>query len=436
VSGEVNFSSLNKFTETSVRSGEAVVGWKEKIQKGRDATSPFSTDSTRIERIVNGDRTLVFAYNATPLVPRSIRHWGLFYNTPSTPTHLTTSSVTTAENDALAKVIKKVKATRQSLNGGSVLGELTKTIHGLRNPYKLLREQVYAHLTTLNKRKRLVMRMPEAKRKKAWREVVAGTWLETNFGMRPVISDARDIAEALARFQFEEPVRTRLRSNSSSLDRLVSTALNQGNSDYLLAYQQVNWKETRTFCTYAVGYEQTVRPAGSVRRLQEVLGLSLENFVPALYEIMPWSWLVDYFTNMGEVIEAGAFSSEGVKWISKSSGRITTERFMCIQDLPRTQALVTGWGAKLKQINGEGLLGDLTLSRATYNRTKPATLGVPSLEFSIPGKGMQIANMVAIAAQLSGRTYDPNMARKLMAKYPIERIRNRGVRSPSDFSVD
>jgi hypothetical protein len=413
-----------------LRSGEFVKNWRDKIQKGRDATSPYSTSQSRIEKYVIGERYVKYLIDGVrPGV--HLKYVGIV-SSPPVIAHLTTHSTTASENDALSKVIKKIKAGRSNLNGQSVLGELTKTLHGLRHPFQLMRDQTYAHLTQLNNRKRAMRGLPVQARKKAWRETISGTWLEYNFGMKPLIHDVRDIAEALGRFQFDEPVRTRYRSKSSQLDKRT---LNGGNysTDWWLSWLTVQQTRTETFCSYSVGYEQTVRPAGSPRRLAEVLGFTLENFVPSLYEVMPWSWLIDYFTNLGEIIEAGTFNSEGIKWISKSFGRKTEDYYLCLPNIAHEKSMFNSTNKTLLERGGTDHYGLIKQSMATYDRTQPGSLGVPSLEFTIPGRPTQYANLTAILGQLSGRTYDSELSGKLIAKYPNSRVRNRGVRSASDF---
>jgi hypothetical protein len=295
-----------------------------------------------------------------------------------------------------------------------------------------MRDQTYAHLTQLNNRKRAMRGLPVQARKKAWRETVSGTWLEYNFGMKPLIHDVRDIAEGLARFQFDEPVRTRYRSKSEQLDVRTLNSANYS-TDYWISWLGVQRTETKTFCTYSVGYEQTVRPAGSARRLAEVLGFTLENFVPSLYEIMPWSWLIDYFTNLGSIIEAGTFNEEGIKWISKSAGRITTDYYLCSPNHAHEKTIFNSTNKTLVSRGGTDHYGLLKQSMATYDRTNPGSLGVPTLQLTIPGRPTQFANLTAILGQLSGRTYDSELSSKLIAKYPNSRVRNRGVRGASDF---
>lgn len=406
-------NSIKQYANT--RTGEKVIAWKDKIKNGRDAVSPYTLDASRVDRLRNGLVVLKYASAAAPntIVTETFDGFGFDVFSVSHSIALPTA----VENEALMKIIKKVRHERSHLNGQAFVGELREAIHGLRHPFQSMREQVYAHLTTLNKRKRGLASLPEPKRRKAWRETVSGTWLETNFGLRPLVNDVKEIAEALGRFQFEQPIKRRLQSKAFRLDR-TDWRYETGFGDHQLRVHTDCMSETSAFCTYSVGMEMTRAPAGSLESLKETLGFNLENFVPALYEVMPWSWLADYFTNLGDIINAGTTSHQGITWISKTVGRISKDIYTVRPNRAETVKYLAGSGRVLKELSGV-TLGEATLSKSTLVRSRPATLGIPAFTLNIPERGVQIANMLAICGQMSGRTYEPARASRLMKQFPL-----------------
>jgi len=416
-----NRQNIMKRYDTA-RTGTKVDSYKDKIQKGLNATSAFSTVARRVDDVNPGSTRMTFTHPGIP-TPWVITEEGFAFDTADVA-HIPISAAA-VQNEALMKIIKKVRAERSHLNGLAFTGELREAIHGLRHPFELLRSQVYSHTNKLNNAKLALRNMPEKSRKKAWREVISGTWLETSFGLRPIISDTKEIAEALSRFQFELPKKVRLQSKSAVSNATVSTG-QTGFGDQYLQFRTVFKRESTAFCSYSVGMSSETRPAGSVSSLIEVLGFTPENFVPALYEVMPWSWLIDYFSNVGNIIEAGTTSHVGIKWISRSVGVKTIDTYLAVPSRELTQNLM----GQAKINTWSGSPSSATLSMATLDRTNPPTLGIPDLTFTIPGRGVQIANLIAIMGQLSGRPYDPSVARKIL---PPSLTRKSGVRRASDF---
>jgi len=422
-----SFLVNSRLSYLRTQTGQAVIGFRNKIRLGSDATSPYSTTATKVEYLVNGAATLLWSAKANPSVVYRYE-WTGFARAPIDVVHLTSVS-TAVQNDALMKIVKKVKAERSHLNGLAFVGELREAIHGLRHPYQTMREQVHAHLTTLNKRKRGIAAGPEPVRRRAWRDIIGSTWLETSFGMKPTVHDVKEIAEALARFQYERPLKSRLQSKSKLLDA-KSTSRVFGPGPDKLCYTESKRTESVASCSYSIGTSFTARPAGSVASLTETLGFTLENFVPALHEVMPWSWLIDYFSNLGEMIEAGTLCETGIKWICKSVCVKTTDRYYYALN---GQATIQNFDSSNNFLNLSGThLGRALLSKVDLIRTKPATLGMPDLSFRLPGRDVQHLNLIAILAQFSGKTYDPSWARKVRPP-SITRDRIRGVHDASNF---
>ena len=131
---------------TNIRSGERVLGFKKKIALGNSAGSVFNIDSTKIIKRENGEIVLKYLDVNNKLTTET---WvGLWPNSDVSHIALATTEV---ENEALMRIIRKIRKEQSQMNGLAFMGELREAIHGLRHPFESLRQKVYQHLTTLSK---------------------------------------------------------------------------------------------------------------------------------------------------------------------------------------------------------------------------------------------------------------------------------------------
>jgi hypothetical protein len=123
----------------------------------------------------------------------------------------------------------------------------------------------------------------------------------------------------------------------------------------------------------------------------------MENFVPTAYQLAPWSFLFDYFVNLGDVIEAWCLDQSSMVSVSKTVRR-QSEFVLSDQlyQLPSNNTL-GGWTSGLVIGNA---VSRRNLTRTTLTRTVSTSLPMPSLQFSIPGiDSAKWINMAALVAQ-------------------------------------
>lgn len=316
---------------------------------------------------------------------------------PLTSVSHLSNSFLTADNKALAKIYKKIKQETSHMNGLAFAGELRETIKMLKHPYSSMANLVNRHLDLLSKRKK-GLRGPSKYRKEAWVDIISSTWLETQFGMKPVIADAQSIAESIARAQVNPTKRKRVQARESTANRSVTKGTLQVVPNSLIVYSRTDEVESEYTAQWTCGlaFTESVNST-ALQRAPEVLGFTLENFIPALYEVLPWSWLFDYFSNLGDIIEAGTTSTRNVTWSVKTTRENTVGTAYCVPDSVGSANRCNAFGMKMTSLVGNSL-GMNSIVRRTVTRTM-LPLSIPVFELSYPEKLGQWGNIIAVMAQ-------------------------------------
>jgi len=332
-----------------------------------------------------------------------------------------------AKSVALSKLYKKLESDRSELNSYAVLAEFGDVLRQFGRPFGSIVSAFERHQNRLIfERRRLVG-------SKTWKDeqfarIAADTWLEVSFGLIPLISDATSVAEAFGRFEYEleesPKLRDRMRTRAVEFTKSMTTfpassAQPFSYIDYIVERERV----TEGRAQYVVGLQGDVRAEfGSNKRLLELLGFEPRNLPLAAWEAVPWSWLVDYFTNVQQILQAGATITTRVKWIvlSEMTQTIDTYRSQLRRAGTPTYNLLNfvtnkkpgkrqGFGSPSGEPEQQRKLkfppldaGDFRIVRSTFVRTLPATLGVPPIYFKTPFEDVKkMANLGALVVSRS-----------------------------------
>jgi hypothetical protein len=125
-----------------------------------------------------------------------------------------------------------------------------------------------------------------------------------------------------------------------------------------------------------------------------VFGLSPEEFVPTVWELLPWSFLVDYFTNIGDILEAGATDTSTVAWIEQATIRSRILEANMDENVDFMRSLL---GPELLFLDSS--YGELTYRVRSVSRVAAPVLNVPSFALEVPGSEMKELNMLALFTQ-------------------------------------
>jgi hypothetical protein len=393
-SPSTNVSSADNWSHQwtdSRTDGGPVQGYRQKIARGQDATTSL-VGSKRLYESTTGYYMVRFKRkpNVSPFLDAwaENEHYGDMTKL-SMPT-VGNSSLTIADNTALMAFTQKAQQAYTALQGGVVLGEIAETLHMLRRPAQGFRRGLDDFFRDLRR-----------KRKGSSRQrlrALSDSWLEHSFGWQPLLHDIEDAGAALERIKLRLSERKFIKAvGKSQLEGGQSVTIGSMNGAHTFV------KTDRQYSEAIVVYRGTVvLPIGD-RALfaRQNLGFTLGNFVPTLWELVPYSFLVDYFTNIGEILTA--WSSWDINWGWKNRTQI----------LRRCREAQTGgfvsfnynpdWYDIEKRLSSPCTSKTETrdVSRAVYSGSM-----IPDFRFEIPGiSSLKWLNLAALAS--SRRSLSP-----------------------------
>jgi hypothetical protein len=386
-------------TLTGSRTGEKCLDWREKIRYGNSATTAFTSDRNSL----TGREGFVRSVGVQLTPPPSGHPYSAYYEefrgfSPteySNLSHLSTSAVK-ADAIALPQVYKKLEAELQHLNSSAILAEISGVVRQFSRPAAAIVDLTNKHLNRLDFENRR-LKGPLAVRVANWARIVSSTYLEYAFGLAPLISDTRGVAEALAKFEHEQGSDPKLKSRivARGTDTASSSSVTHQSPPSAWFVETVTVK-TVTECRvqYVCGLGALpVADYGSNSRLLQVLGFNPNNWIPAIWEAVPWSWLVDYFSNVSQILQASVTSTASVKWFAKTVTYRSVRSTMGIVDPALSKQRLEAYNIRGRS---SGTTGSLTRVRTTMTRTVPTSLGLPSLTLELPSELGQLANMTAV----------------------------------------
>ena len=392
--GDYNISNTSVASTgyACTRTGSALPKWQSIIKSGGNATTTFSGQRTRRLSLVpfgisNGFYPVTGdASGYTEDVSGSVPS----YN--AQPGHIGSASLVKAENLALISALKRVRQQREQVQGLTVLGELRETLQMLKHPFQGVRKYVDQYFTDLRKmQKGRPGNQSRVKRQESFLTTAGGAWLEVSFGIKPLLSDVKGIAEAIARHEFDS--RRSIVVGYGEDVAVLDAAFEESYGNYTIVRVK---RRDRT--TYSVRYKVYLDYSRSTdfqsnNRLLELVGFTPENFIPTVYELVPWSWLLDYFSNVGQVLEAGCTSQNEIKFTVRTQRLETTRVDAYVPGLSNPAGLSRFW-TKPRE-NGESIL-----SRATVSRASAGALDTPTFESTLPGSPTKWVNMLAVWATM------------------------------------
>lgn len=364
--------------------------WRKLVAAGRDATTAFQAETVEISHLPGFVESWRYCRR-----PDGLDRWGIekisgylndgFSDTavPGSPSILIDLEVDVRARNLFAK---RARSAQGALRGATVMAELADTLRTIRNPARALRSSVDDYSAAARRRiSKAIGRDPRGvrtrdlskKQSQAAQRALSDSWLEAQFGWLPLISDIGSGIKAYN--QFADRAKQQAVSASVSSDPSLTISFATSTSTNLNVRTEIH--------TSAI---QQVRYYGAVRLksdsfstdLAEEAGFRARDFVPALWEWIPYSFLVDYFSNIGDIVEAASFPRSDMAWSAR------TFRNMIIRDGSRlTVATLSSNPYPLTNhtVIKAWFPSSLTITRKYIQRAKYTGSLVPELQLEIPG---------------------------------------------------
>jgi hypothetical protein len=280
----------------------------------------------------------------------------------------------------------QVKNANTHMSGPTFIGELGKTIGMIRKPAKAISNQVYGYLGDVDSYAR--RRRSRKIRQDVVNQDLTDIWLQWSLGWSPLINETRLGAEALSRLLNDERRVFSVRGFASDEFGVSIPGKTTVSSGIVVPWEYEDVSQVSHLIKGGVKAKAT----GKHFKAMNLFGFNMSEFVPTVWNLLPLSWFVDYFVNVGDVLSATYTDISGVYWVSHSQRR-------------RMRRTCNSFSAYPTTYKGDvsGSLGNWYLERKISQRFISLTGGyIPDLVTSVPGNPHQIANTAAIALKAKG----------------------------------
>ncbi len=289
-----------------------------------------------------------------------------------------------ADAKARAKFLGDYLSKTNRWRGGNFLAEVAETVHMLRHPVQSLFGNTIGFANRVGSIKRLAKRNPRAYGRK-----LGQLWLGYAFGWKPLFDDIKDANSAISKLSDGTGHdSTKIQGNGRSAS-FAAGLVNAG----LPAYAGPTCLMVRNSKSV-----KNIRYTGLLRAQPESLSTIADNFgvnatdvLPAVWEAIPWSFLIDYFVNVQEVVDSFRYAS--VDWGGCEVGVKNENSRQCGGLFLASEPLTPGYHSSVG--GGTG--------KATSTAVKRGSSGVPypGFRFKIPGMGsLKWVNISALLAAI------------------------------------
>jgi len=394
-----------------------------KIKAQAEAGTPYQYTDTQflttpvpatavLERSVAGSPRVKYkeTYECNYLMPPS-------FNAPIPRQSLTdaeSADVATAKGRAMLKMYNKLKSQEQSIQALVILGEAQHTLHSIRHPadalvgaLKLFKEkrnliarnnynQIRRARKAFERNEKKLLALEE-KIRTSNKTLISNLWLEFHLAVIPLISDITAIAKAY-HSELVKPAHQKSLKTIETLSWTREATYPSRDMNFASFTSTITTSVDVKFTVYAgLRIERRASNRTAVENLIDkgAINLStpsaamtfLRSLAPAAWELTYYSFVADYVSNIGDVINALNTSTANVSYTNVGEEVVFTTNI---------ETSLSGVNPVFPSVILSETMGSLQYKQLDYHRTVEA-LTIPSVSFNKPSKWQQYFTVASLA---------------------------------------
>lgn len=385
-----------QYNIANTRTGFQNPRWKDQCRLGVSATTTFSGTSISGSPIWYTGYYIGKGFRSNGSIQRwwDYSGWGFPYlSYVPTSVNVPASVVTDVHNRCIRKFIQEVTEAQSSENlTGRSIKHLKHDIHSTLHPMQGIRDKISGYLTTLEK-------VPYGKlRGPGLYNTLTSAYLEFKFGVEPFVDDITAIVSDMV-------IRDRKRNPSVPVQATAHAIFNGSTvrdqfSDASFLGQLLNIScnvsQTSTYSERIKGAVRTgINDDGRLGVIQDNRLLP-KDWLPTAFSIMPYAWMVNYFTNIGDIIDAACFRFSDVVWACLTERSVARAAYSApFAHAPNPIGSGTNFaGGTNFAMQVDGNSSTFEYKKITRTALIPSEL-VPDFTFTVPSGPTPWVNMMA-----------------------------------------
>lgn len=315
-----------------------------------------------------------------------------------------TAAYEEANSQALTTFVERANRQMRAFEGSQYLAEARDSIRMIHGNSIEVHKHTDRYLTDVKRRVLGIQtRLPKRFRHRVERagelanavqSIVTQRYLEYVYGVAPLVKDVKSAAEALSQIHnYEDRDDHRMVSATAHATGLAQSKVSGLNWPPYFKLTCLENTQTVVSVTYRGVVDKRLESLGTVGQF---VGLDLGAFLPTVWEIIPWSMVADYFTNVSEILDAASFARSRLRWCSKT---VVYETKRSLSDFSLDTASILISQPTVKVVDSSLMPPSTVLTKRTVNRdTYNGTL-IPDFRWNLPSPGQGL-KMGALAANL------------------------------------